>query len=58
MKLPEFPRETDNPETFLEDIVALRDAALKAGNMDYAVSLSHIHAIVQWAGKVKQAIEG
>ena len=51
MKLTKFPTEVDEPQTFLEDIQALRNGALAAGRMDYAVSLSHIHAWMHWLGE-------
>lgn len=46
-----MPSEVDPPGSLLEDLVELRNEALKQGDFKYAVHLSHCHAWLHWVNE-------
>jgi hypothetical protein len=58
MRLPiKYPSETDSPESLMPDLAALRNEALKQGDFESAVMLSHVHAWLHWANEVKKVFD-
>jgi hypothetical protein len=50
-KLTKFPSETDPPGSLMKDLAAIRNEALKQGDFNSAVLLSHVHAWLYWMDK-------